>query len=128
MQWSSNHPPSRPVVFLSMRHMPCFWTDSLPFPRYWPLGLSFLYFQDNSNTWVILLLYSGHPAMIPQTGIVKNGQDHNVERRSRLLVTLCSQHASLKLPTLEYSKLCFWHKLGPGSSSSWGACSNNHCN
>jgi hypothetical protein len=31
-----------------MRHMPCFWTDSLPFPRYWPLGLSFLYFQDNS--------------------------------------------------------------------------------
>jgi hypothetical protein len=30
--------------FLSMRHMPCFWTDNLPFPRYWPLGLSFLYF------------------------------------------------------------------------------------
>jgi hypothetical protein len=28
--------------------MPCFWTDNLPFPRYWPLGLSFLYFQDNS--------------------------------------------------------------------------------
>jgi hypothetical protein len=34
--------------------MPCFWTDSLPFPRYWPLGLSFLHFQDNSiDPWKI---------------------------------------------------------------------------
>jgi hypothetical protein len=36
--------------------MPCFWTDSLPFPRYWPLGLSFLYFQDNSMVFQVLVL------------------------------------------------------------------------
>jgi hypothetical protein len=34
--------------FFSKRHMPYFWTDNLPFSRYWPLGLSFVYFQDNS--------------------------------------------------------------------------------
>jgi hypothetical protein len=63
-RWNINHPPSwcknasHPVVFLSMRHMPCFWTDSLPFPRYWPLGLSFLYFQDNSNKLWIFEVWS----------------------------------------------------------------------
>jgi hypothetical protein len=53
--WNTNHPlfwcknVSCLVVILSKRHMPYFWTDSLPFPRNWPPGLSFLYFQDNSN-------------------------------------------------------------------------------
>jgi hypothetical protein len=30
--------------------MPCFWIDSLPFPRDWLPGLSFLYFHDNSSS------------------------------------------------------------------------------
>jgi hypothetical protein len=44
-----------------MRHMPCFWTDSLPFPRYWPLGLSFLYFQNNSIAGRVIVLYKIGP-------------------------------------------------------------------
>jgi hypothetical protein len=37
--WNTNHPPYwcknvfHPVIFLSKRHLPCFWTDNLPFSR-----------------------------------------------------------------------------------------------
>jgi hypothetical protein len=54
-----------------MRHMPCFWTDSLPFPRYWPLGLSFLYFQDNSIEAPVITARVNWPPIAPVVKTLK---------------------------------------------------------